>query len=127
MEDKFIIEIRYEYNSVNGKVFTNWFPMNTSMQFSENEGKAFIKEYKKDFEYIDRKTKLKHEYRLKSYNEYLDECKKRDKEVKILKKKQEEYYKSDAYKELQKKKRQSNKELKEHQKQYIKEHEKLGM
>ena len=127
MEDKFIIEIRYEYNSNNGKVFTNWFPMNTSTQYSEKEGKEFIKEYKKEFEYIDRKTKLKHEYRLKSYNEYQDECNKRDKEVKLLKKKQEEYYKSDAYKELQRKKRKSNKELKEHQKQYIKEHEKLGI
>ena len=118
MEEKFIIELRYEYMSVNGKTFTKWFPINTGEQYTEKEGKEYLKKYKKDFEYIDKKTKMKHEYRLKKYSEYKQEYEENINQIKKLNKKQEEYYKSDQYKELCKKKRQSKKELKEKQQKY---------
>lgn len=121
MENKFIIECRYERWSSEGKVFCDWYAWQTT-PMSENEANEYIKQYKKDFKFIDDKTKLKHEYRLKPLEEYESEMKALEKNLKKMAKANEEYLKSDAYKELQKKKRQSAKERKERQKKYLEEH-----
>ena len=123
MEKKFIVLSRYEVNVKNGKEFTNWFITETK-PLSELEANNKIKEYKENFGFIDQKTKLKHEYTLKDYNEYIKEQEELKNKVKELTIKNEEYLKSSEYKELQKKKRQSAKERKEQQKKYLEEHTK---
>ena len=120
---QYIIECRYECWTPQGKQFTKWFNKVIN-PMTEQEAKDKIKEFKTNFEYVDKKTKLKHEYHLKDYQEYLLEREQEQKEIKEHKKHQEEYYKSDIYKELQKKKRQSSKELKERQRKYQEEHKK---
>lgn len=121
MENKYIILSRYEVWTSHGKDWTKWFAYNTT-SMSEKEANEVIKNTKKDFDFIDQKTKLKHEYMLKDNEEYLNEQKEMIKHVEEVNKKQAEYYKSDEYKELQKKKRQSAKERKERQKKYAVEH-----
>ena len=121
MENKYIILSRYEVWTSHGKDWTKWFAYNT-IPMSEKEANEVIKTTKKDFDFIDQKTKLKHEYMLKDNEEYLNEQKEMIKHLEEVNKKQAEYYKSDEYKELQKKKRQSAKERKERQKKYAVEH-----
>lgn len=121
MENKYIILSRYEVWTSRGKDWTKWFAYNTT-PMSEKEANEVIKNTKKDFDFIDQKTKLKHEYMLKDNEEYLNEQKEMIKHIEEVNKKQAEYYKSDEYKELQKKKRQSAKERKERQKKYAVEH-----
>ena len=121
MENKFIIECHYEHWTQEGKVFCNWYAWQTA-PMSENEANEYIKQYKKDFKFIDDKTKLKHEYRLKPLEEYESEMKALEKIIKKAVEANVEYLNSDAYKELQKKKRQSAKERKERQKKYLEEH-----
>lgn len=121
MENKYIILSRYEVWTSHGKDWTKWFAYNT-IPMSEKEANEVIKNTKKDFDFIDQKTKLKHEYMLKDNTEYLNEQKEMIKHLEEVNKKQAEYYKSDEYKELQKKKRQAAKERKERQKKYAVEH-----
>ena len=121
MEKKYIILSRYEVWTSHGKDWTKWFVYNTT-PMSEKEANEVIKNTKKDFDFIDQKTKLKHEYMLKDNEEYLNEQKEMIKHLEEVNKKQAEYYKSAEYKELQKKKRQSAKEHKERQKKYALEH-----
>ena len=121
MKNKYIILSRYEVWTSHGKDWTKWFTYNTT-PMSEKEANEVIKNTKKDFGFIDQKTKLKHEYMLKDNAEYLNEQKEMIKHVEEINKKQAEYYKSDEYKELQKKKRQAAKERKERQKKYAVEH-----
>jgi len=121
MEKKYIILSRYEVWTSHGKDWTKWFAYNT-IPMSEDEANEVIKTTKKEFGFIDQKTKLKHEYMLKDNEEYLNEQKEMIKHLEEVNKKQVEYYKSDEYKELQKKKRQAAKERKERQKQYAIEH-----
>lgn len=120
---QYIIECRYECWTPRGKEFTKWFNKGCN-PMTEQEAKDKIKEFKTNFEYVDKKTKLKHEYQLKDYQEYLKEKEKEQEEIEKYKKHQEEYYKSLEYKELQKKKRQANKELKERQRIYQETHKK---
>ena len=121
MENKYIILSRYEVWTSHGKDWTKWFVYNTT-PMSEKEANEVIKTTKKDFDFIDQKTKLKHEYMFKDHEEYLNEQKEIIKHLEEVNKKQAEYYKSAEYKELQKKKRQSAKERKERQKKYALEH-----
>ena len=121
MKNKYIILSRYEVWTSYGKYWTKWFAYNTT-PMSEKEANEVIKNTKKDFDFIDQKTKLKHEYMLKDNEEYLNEQKEMIKHLEEVNKKQAEYYKSAEYKELQKKKRQSAKERKERQKKYAVEH-----
>lgn len=121
MENKFVIESRYECWTSKGKTFCNWYVLN-STPLTEKEANGYISQSKKSFKFIDDKTKLKHEYRLKSYEEYENEIKTLYSEIKKMNKAQEKYLKSDEYKELQKKKRQAAKERKERQKKYLEEH-----
>jgi len=121
MEKKFIVECRYEHWTNIGKVFSNWYIF-SSNEMTETEANDLIKNAKSFVAGIDKSTKLKHEYRIHDYNEYLNEQKKILKENKKIAKAHEAYLKSDAYKELLKKKRQSAKERKERQKKYLEEH-----
>ena len=121
--EQFVIEARYETFTAEGKKFTNWFVFENN-PLSEKEAKEEIKKIKNEFAYVDKKTKLKHEYRLKSFTEYENELSKLKEKVQVLAEKQKAYYKSDEYKELQRKKRQAKKELKEKQKKYLEEHKK---
>ena len=124
MEKQYVVYTRYEcWKSGPVKDFCNWFVLkNTPM--TESEAKEYIKNIKVIYGEIDKKTKLKHEYKIVDYQEYLDERNKMMANNKVLNKKNEEYYKSDAYKELKKKKYKASKELKERQKKYIEEHKK---
>ena len=122
MDKKYIIESRYEHWTISGKKFTDWFIFYSNPLLNENEANELISEIKKNFKFIDDKTKLKHEYRIKDNNEYEKELKELKKKADKLSKEHEEYLKSDKYKELLKKKRQSAKERKERQKKYLEEH-----
>ena len=122
MENKYLILTRYEHRVLNGITWTKWFPLNTHC-YSKNEADELIEKNKEDFIYIDKKTKLKHEYTLKLYDEYINEQKANIDRIKKLEEESKAYYKSDKYKELQKKKRQAAKERKERQKKYLEEHE----
>ena len=123
MEQKFIILSRYECWKSGGKTFCDWFVKdNTPM--TKEEAESTIEEMKNLYNYIDKKTKLKHEYKLQSYDEYMKNDSKLQKVIEENKKQNAEYYKSAEYKELQKKKRLAKKELKEKQKKYIEEHTK---
>jgi len=115
MEKKYVILSRYETRKSDGIDFCPWF-IHTSNPISETEANEIIKNIKKEFGFIDKKTNLKHEYILKDYDEFTKEQNEKLKNIKKLVKKNEAYFKSDKYKELQKKKRQANKELKEKQK-----------
>ena len=121
MEKRYVILTRYEYWSTMDKVWTKWFIYHSN-PMTKDIANELIKQIKKDFAYIDQKTKLKHEYMLKDYDEYQEEQVALLKQVKENNDKQAEYYKSAEYKELQKKKRQAAKERKERQKQYLEEH-----
>lgn len=121
MEKKYIILARYEIWTSHGKDWTKWFAYNTT-PMSENEANEVIKTVKKDFGFIDEKIKLKHDYMIKNYEEYINEQNEIKQRIEEANKRQAEYYKSAEYKEFLKKKRQSAKELKEKQKKYIMEH-----
>lgn len=123
MENKYIIICRYECWTRTGKEFTDWFAYKRD-PMSKSEAEESLKECKKNCSDIDKRTKLKHEFDLKLYDEYVKEQNEIMENVKKISKEQEEYYKSDAYKELQKKKRQANKELKERQRIYNETHKK---
>lgn len=121
MEKRYIIIGRYEHWTNNGKVFTRWFPYNTN-PMSIDEAKEKIKEMKQGFVFIDKKTKLKHEYDVKLFDEYQHEQDEMTKNIEKINKSLLEYKQSAEYKELQKKKRQAAKERKERQKKYLEEH-----
>lgn len=123
MEEKFVIICRYEHWTNSGKKFTNWFVYKRD-PLTKKEAEEAIKQCKKNCSDIDSRTKLKHEFDIKDYNEYQKELEEIKNNAKKNSKEQEEYYKSDEYKELLKKKRQTNKELKERQKKYLEEHKK---
>lgn len=122
MEDKFIIVCRYEYWKIGGKTFTEWFAYNSNPMLKK-DALDEIKNMKSYLMFIDKKTKLKHEYDIKLYSEYMDEQKMIQKEADKAAKQYEKYLKSSKCKEIQKKKRQASKELKERQKKYLEEHE----
>ena len=122
MADQFVVLTRYEiWKSGGVKDFCPWFVLNGTPR-TEKEAKVFIEETKKRYADIDKKTKLKHEYQLQSYGDYLNETEIQKKTIDEACARNEAYYKSDAYKELLKKKRQAAKERKERQKKYLKEH-----
>ena len=123
MKNKYVIICRYECWTRNGKEFTEWFVYRRD-PLTKLEAEKIIKEYKKNCSDIDKKTKLKHEFALKEYDEYIKEQEEIKNKINKVSKEQEEYYKSDVYKELQKKKRKSNKELKEKQRIYLETHKK---
>lgn len=66
---KYIAECRYEWLSANGKVWTDWFPM-SSCSFDEDETKETMKKLKQMTIDMDRKTKLRHEYRAMLYSDF---------------------------------------------------------
>ena len=122
MDKKYIVTSRYQHWTSNGEIeFTKWFVLN-SIPRTKKEAEEFIAETKKNFANIDKVTKLNHEFELKSYDEYLQEHEDQKKKIEELVERRNEYYKSDAYKELLKKKRKAAKELKEHQKKFAAEH-----
>jgi len=122
MENKFIVMARYEAWTSEGKQFIKWFVQNAK-PMSEEEAKDYIKNVKSNFDFIDKKTKLKHEYKLYDYNEYLKEQEELQNYIKELNERTKAYYKSDEYKLLQRKKRQAAKERKVKQEKYKQEHE----
>ena len=121
MGNKFIVLSRYETWTSCGKQFTKWFVINTE-PLDKKKANEYIKNQKINFGFIDKKTKMKHEYKLQDYNEYCKEQEEFKKYVQDLNEKTEAYYKSDEFKQLQKKKRQAAKERKIRQEKYKKEH-----
>lgn len=122
MSNQFVVLTRYEiWKAGPVRDFCPWFVLNSTPR-TEKEAKEFIAETKKRYADIDKKTKLKHEYQLQSYTDYLNEKEKQKKTIDEANARNEAYYKSDAYKELLKKKRQAAKERKERQKKYLEEH-----
>lgn len=123
MADKFVVLTRYEcWQSGPVKDFTKWFILDNEPR-TKKECEEVIKKTKARYADIDRKMKEKHEYKLLPYEEYLADLEETKKAIEEGKKRDAAYYKSDAYKELQKKKRQSAKERKEKQKKYLEEHQ----
>lgn len=121
MKNKVIVLSRYEYLTSNGKQFTKWFVQNIN-PMTENEAKEYIKNQKINSEFIDKKTKLKHEYTTKSYDEHIKEQDELKSHIKELIEKNKAYYKSDEYKQIQKQKRQAAKERKAKQEKYKQEY-----
>lgn len=122
MENKYVILARYQHwTGQDGVQFSDWFVTDSTPRTKE-DAEEKIEEIKKTFQYIDKVTKLKHEYDLKLHSEYLQDLQDQKNRAEELAKKSKEYYKSEEYKELLKKKRQSAKELKERQRKYAEEH-----
>lgn len=115
---QFVIQCRYERRASEGVSFCDWYVCD-STPCSQEEAKQKIKELKESSQFIDKKTKLKHEFRQYSYDDYVKDMSKIRKEAAESMQKSKEYYASAEYKELLKKKRQSAKEQKERQKKYL--------
>lgn len=120
-KEQYIVICRYEYVSSGGKEFTKWF-VEDSTPRELDDTKQKIKKLKGDCKDIDTKTKLKHEYDVKLYSEYLKELEEIKNRASEATRKYEEYKKSDEYKAIQKRKRQQAKEAKERQKRYAELH-----
>lgn len=120
--DKFIIKSRYEYWSINGIKFCDWYILDSTPK-NLIDTKAQIDELYKQSKLITKKTKLKHEFIEYSYDQFIKDKNKLEKDVKLISLQNKKYYESDEYKELQRKKRESLKELKNHQQKY---HERYG-
>ena len=76
---KYIAECRYEWLSSEGKIWSEWFPM-ASVEFDDVDMKQTLKDLAKSTADIDRKTKMKHEYRAMlsaDYEKYLSDIKKK--------------------------------------------------
>ena len=124
-EPTFIIKCRYQTWSDNGKVFTDWFVYDSG-EYTEQTGKEQIKFIKKEYEFIDKKTHLKHEYTLVPYSEYVAEQKELEKNIKKAHKRDEKYFASDEWKDLKHKKYVARKERKQKQEEYNKMIEELS-
>lgn len=108
-DNKYVIECRYEYIALHGeKKFSSWFVIDATYRDSidvDNEIKNLLSNSKD----IDKKTKLIHEYRkldVSKYEQYINDI---NKSILEQKEKQDQYYKSNEYKELVKKKNESRK------------------
>jgi len=66
----YIVYCRYEYQSLNGKTFTEWFKFGPGHN-SEKEAKEFIKSKLDTIRDVDRHTKLKHEFEIRYIDEML--------------------------------------------------------
>ena len=86
MEGKYIVICRYETYNSTGKIWGKWYNKRRK-PLSKGECLEVIAQLRKEFEYIDRKTKLRHEYSIKPYREYLKELEEIKKIVENAKKK----------------------------------------
>lgn len=67
---EFILQTRYEFIGTGGKVqWTKWFA-SSAERFPESVAEAVLKKAKESTSYVDKKTKLRHEYRLYDAIEY---------------------------------------------------------
>ena len=123
-DDKYIVETRYEYLSSEGKIFTRWFVL-SSDERTEAEAKEYIKQVSKDYAHVDKLTKCKHEYRIRTVEEVQQEMKELQHFIDEGRARDEAYYASVAWKELKHKKYVARKELKKHQEEYKKMMEEL--
>lgn len=117
--EKYIVMTRYEYRGENGIQFTDWFKGDTS-EMTKDEALEYIKETKKGFGDIDKKTHLKHEYKLITVDEWNSICHEIQKQIDEFKERDEAYFASDEWKELKHKKYVARKERKKHQEEYNK-------
>lgn len=123
-DTKYIVETRYEYLSSAGKTFTKWFVL-SSDERTEAEAKEFIKQISKDYAHVDKITKCKHEYRIRTVEELQQEMKELQYRINEGLARDEKYYASDKWKELKHKKYVSRKERKAKQEEYKKMMEEL--
>lgn len=66
MINRYLIYERYEHWTENGKVWSNWFlTFNNIYAKTEDEAKKHLKTIKSTVAYIDKKTKLKHDYEIR--------------------------------------------------------------
>lgn len=121
-KDKFVVMCRYECWTSHGIDWCKWYAY-SSVPMTSSEANEYIDSIKKNFEYVDQKTKLKHEYCLKPYSEYEKEMTDMITQAENSSKEAEKYFKSQEYKDLLKKKRKEAKERKARQEQYKKEHQ----
>lgn len=117
--EKYIVMTRYEYRGEDGIQFTDWFKGDT-IEMTKDEAIEYIKETKKGFGDIDKKTHLKHEYKLITVDEWNSICNERQKQIDEFRERDEAYYASDEWKELKHKKYVARKERKKHQEEYNK-------
>ena len=123
--EKYIVMTRYEYWGENGIQFTDWFRGNIN-EMTKSEAEEYIKETKKSFGDIDRKTHLKHEYKLITVDEWNSICDEQQKRIDEFRERDEKYYASAEWKELKHKKYVARKERKKHQEEYNKMMQELG-
>ena len=117
-EQLYIVKTRYEYRGNDGIQWTNWFVLNSDYM-NEQMANEYIKETKKLYADIDKKTKQKHEYTLIPVIEYENELKEIEKLISSAKKRDDKYFASDEWKELKHKKYVSRKERKAKQEEYL--------
>ena len=125
MEDKYIIQARYEYHSREDIQFTNWYTYD-STPITLEEANNKIEQLKEEVKDIDKKTKLNHEYRPFLLSEYEKIKKDIHKQYVKDKKKMDDYLKSDEYKRIQKIKRINREANKIRQQKYLEEHQDNG-
>lgn len=69
MTNKYQIQCRYEYFSGDGKSWTKWFDMYGDTYKTLPEAEEGLKRLKEKIKSIDKITKLKHEYKIKDYED----------------------------------------------------------
>lgn len=117
----YIVESRYQYIDYDGIKMTKWFAKDVR-PMTEEEAKAAMKHLIEDTKEFDKKTKLKHEFRLGSYEDYIDWVQQSKAKAEKALEDEKAYRKSQEYKDMQKRKRQQAKELKERKEAYEREH-----
>ena len=117
--EKYIVMTRYEYRGENGIQLTDWFKGDIS-EMTKDEALEYIKETKKGFGDIDKKTHLKHEYKIMTVEELQREMEELQHLIDEGRARDEAYYASDEWKELKHKKYVARKERKKHQDEYNK-------
>ena len=72
MNKQYIIEARCQYRNKDGIDWSDWYVFDIT-PINEEDVKAKLKSLKEKVSVIDKKTKLKHEYREKDINQYKKE------------------------------------------------------
>ena len=123
-DDLYVVKTRYEYRGDEGIEWTKWFTLTTEYM-TKSDAEEYIKNTKKLYNDIDKRTHLKHDYMAVPVFEYEKEISEIDKMIKAAKERDERYFASEEWKELKHKKYVARKERKQHQEEYNKMMEEL--
>lgn len=123
-DDLYVVKTRYEYRGVKDIEWTKWFAL-TTKYMTKSEAEEYIKNTKKLYNDIDKRTHLKHDYMAVPVSEYEKEIAETDRMIQAAQERDDKYFASEEWKELKHKKYVARKERKQHQEEYKKMIEEL--